>query len=325
LRFPPFVAITAACLTVSGAVAQSSTTTVQTIATVPLQGVTVSGLLSVADGRADVGNNGTIAAGDRTAHVALARGGSLDVCASTKIHLTRDSTNGSGSNGALMIAIDRGAMEAHYTPGQYSDVLLTPDLRILISGPGEANLSLRVNQTGDACLDNHGDRAPYVLVSNVFDGGAYRVQPNQRVLFEGGSLRQVVDHETEPCGCPAEQPVSGAGASGEHPAKPGQRAGSNVADDENPFPLAESEGLKAPPGPATKPEVPPGTAQAQVEAPVAYDSANPALPPEPTGANRQGATAEAIPATAELRPAAEQPHPGFFHHVGHFFKRLFGR
>ncbi len=102
-----------------------------------------------------------------------------------------------------MIALDRGAVEASYETGKYSDVLLTPDLRILISGPGAADLKIRVNEKGDTCVDNHGANAPYVTVTSQFEGGVYRVQPNQRVMFEHGSLQQVVDNESEPCGCPA--------------------------------------------------------------------------------------------------------------------------
>ncbi len=82
-------------------------------------------------------------------------------------------------------------------------------------------MSVRVSAKGDTCVDNHGENAPYVTVSSLFDGGVYRVQPNQRVLFEHGSLRDVVDNEQEPCGCPA--PVS-RGDGGNNSASPAKRA-----------------------------------------------------------------------------------------------------
>ena len=308
-----------------------STAAPATIATVAIQGVSLSGSLSVADGRAMIGNNGTITAGEKSAEVALTRGGTLNVCASTKIHLTTDSSNGtSAGGGALMIAMDRGAIEAHYQAGQYSDVLLTPDLRILISPPGDADLSLRVNSQGDTCIDNHGDHAPYVLVSNLFEGGAYRVQPNQRVLFEKGSLQQVVDKEAEPCGCPPATPpplsVANAGQSGPVVGRPGEKvAKASPTEAENPFPLAESEGLKPPPAPPSKPVVPAGTAHAQVEAPLTYDSAHPMLAPAPPESSEEHAPPAAPESTTLARaPAPRQPsHPGLFHHIGHFFRRLF--
>ncbi len=299
------------------------------IATVALQGVSISGSLSVENGRATIGNNGTITAGDKTAQVDLTRGGTLSVCASTKIHLSTDNTI-PGADGALMVAMDRGAIEAHYAPSKYSDVLLTPDLRILISGPGQADLSLRVNSQGDTCVDNHGDHAPYVLASNLFEGGAYRVQPNQRVLFEHGSLREVVDNEKESCGCPAEPKpplsVAGTGAPGTAPATAGQPVAPTKAEAENPFPLAESEGLKPLPPQTDRPAAPAGQARAQVEAPLVYDSHNPeALPPEPPpAAETPSAPSATAPSAPVARTPPAKPHPGFFRHIGRFFKKLFG-
>ena len=143
----------AACAVVLPSSAQQ-----QPIAYVSTEGVSLSGSLSVENGKASIGNNGTITAGDATAHVQLARGGELRLCASTKVHLSKDASTNPGdatSDSALMIALDRGAIEASYTPDKYSDVLLTPDLRILISGPGQADLKIRTNQKGDTCIDNH--------------------------------------------------------------------------------------------------------------------------------------------------------------------------
>ncbi|HEX4008150.1 MAG TPA: hypothetical protein VHX60_18395 [Acidobacteriaceae bacterium] len=294
------------------------------IATVSVEGVSLSGSLSVADGRATIGNDGSITAGDRTADVALTRGGDLKVCASTKIHLSTDTTT---PGGGLMIALDRGSFEAHYVPGAYSDVLLTPDFRILISGPGQADVSLRVNSQGDTCLDNHGDQAPYVLASSLFAGGAYRVQPNQRVLFEHGSLRDVVDNEPEPCGCPPDLPVSvaSAGATGGHPAQPGEKvAAQNATAAQNPFPLAESEGLKPPSAPASTPEMPAGETHMEVTTPLAYDANHPEAPPAESGStSAPEPTADVHSATAEA-PPAHKPHTSVFRHIGHFFRRLFG-
>lgn len=325
MKLRPALVCAAASLAAGAAFAQQ-----QPIAYVPTEGVSLSGSLSVADGKASIGNNGSVTAGDKSAHVALARGGSLNVCASTKIHLSRDTSavaEDPSSDSALMIALDHGSLEANYTTGKYSDVLLTPDLRILISGPGQADLKIRVNDKGDTCLDNHGMNAPYVTVTSQFEGGVYRVQANQRVMFEHGSLQQVVDNEPEPCGCPAAEPVSVASegvTDKANPAKPGQPVGgpsSTPADTE--FPLAVSEGLKPPPAPAASPVVPVGTAHAIVQAPIGYNSAetpNPSLPgaagPEPAPAAQ---TAQAAPVTKPKRQG------GFFHSVGHFFSRVFGR
>lgn len=299
----------AACLAGSAACAQSTSPPQNqppaSLATVSLEGVTVSGSLSVADGRAVIGNNGTITAGDQSAQVQLTRGGSLNVCSTTKVHLTTDTST---PGGALMIALDRGAFEAHYTAGEYSDVILTPDLRILVSPPGNVDLSIRVNDQGDTCVDNHGDNAPYLLATNLFSGGAYRVQANQRVLFEHGSLNEVVDNETDPCGCPPPTPPVNV-------ARASKKGGKSPAE-QNPFPLAESEGLAPPPAAPTKAAVPPGQVETEVQAPLAYNSAHPDLPPPPAK------SANPAPASTAPAPPAKRRR-GFFRSIGHFFHRVF--
>ncbi|QNI30418.1 nuclease [Alloacidobacterium dinghuense] len=299
----------------------------QPIAYVKTDGVTISGSLQVVNGRATIGNDGSITAGDKTANVVLVRGGDLRLCASTTVHITRDRsvTPATGEDStALMLALDRGALEASYKTGPYSDVLLTPDLRILVSGPGDADLKMRVNQKGDTCFDNHGDSAPYVTVTSQFEGGVYRIKPNQRVLFEHGSLEQVVDNETEPCGCPPSIPINVASNDN----KPVGGPSSTPAD--TAFPLAVSEGLKPPPPPPSQPVVPAGTPHAQVEVPLTYNGAAPTqpseappvTPPEPEVAASQAPTPPAPPtATPAQKPAKSG---GLFHHIGHFFAKLFG-
>lgn len=304
------------------------------IAYVPAAGVTVSGSLSVTNGKISIGNNGTIKAGDSTAIVKLARGGDLRVCASTEVHLSRD-TSVEGADSALMIAMDRGALEASYVPGKYSDVLLTPDLRILISGPGTADLKIRVNKQGDTCIDNHGTNAPYVTVTSQFEGGLYRVQANQRVMFEHGSLQRVVDNEAESCGCPAAAPPVAVASNAAVPVKTLAALGKTMAKETNPFPLAQSEGLAAPAPTPTEPVVPVGVAHAEVAAPIAYDSA---AVPNPQVKDAAGKAPEMLsraskPASvvtesqrvnAKIAPVKEKRHRGFFHSIGHFFARIFG-
>ena len=153
--------------------------------------------------------------------------GVLRVCASTTVKLAADTSVPAGETPGLMMALDHGAVEASFATGaRNSDILLTPDFRILIGGPGAAEVKVRLGQHGDTCVDNAGINAPYVLVTSVFDGGAYRVQAGQRVMFEHGSLQR---------GC----------GSGEGVLRlPAARAQGNE------FPLAQSEGLAPLPKPA---------------------------------------------------------------------------
>lgn len=270
------------------------------IAYVPLNGAKVSGALEVANGKVSIGSNGMVTAEDRAVTVDLPGRGEIQLCATSSLHLAMDKSVGVDKAGLLM-ALDRGAMEARLTAGKYSDVLMTPDFRILVSGPGSADLRIRVNAKGDTCLDNHGENAPYVTVSSLFDGGAYRVQGNQRVLFEHGSLHEVVDREKESCGCP---PPSTGG--------------------ENSFPVAVSTGLAPPPVP-NAPVASPGETHTKVTAQLSYDGVtgktNSVEAPEPAQNNPSNAS-PTVPSGSEEK---KESSGNFFQKVGRFFGRIFGQ
>jgi hypothetical protein len=332
--------------------------------TLQAAGVQVSGDVRVANGDMQLGNGSTITAGSETVPIRLNRGGELKLCATTSVHLSRDRSIQAADASGLMLGLDRGAIEAHYTTSKYSDVLLTPDLRILISGPGEADLAIRVSQQGDTCIDNRGPNAPYITVTSQLEGGLYRVQPGQHVSFQHGSLREVVDTEHEPCGCPAPVSVADAGTSAPVGAAPGHPVGgpsSTPAD--TAFPLAVSEGLTKAPLPSTTPVAAPGEVHAQVAVPFRYDGNLPTLS-EPTGSGDAAesdvaavpppsaaapapspsnmpapqpptpppgsapapavAAQTAIARAPEPAPVQKPPSRGFFHRVGRFFSRLFG-
>jgi hypothetical protein len=267
------------------------------IAIVPVEGVKLSGALNVADGKAVIGASGSITAGDRTAVVTLPHRGNLHICSTTTVSLTSDSSvpavGDSGDAPGLMMGLERGAVEANFATGKNSDVILTPDLRILISGPGVAAVRVRLGEKGDTCVVNGGPEAPYVLVSNNFSGGAFRVQPGQRVMFEHGSLNEVVDNEPESCGCPAD-PASVTQA--------------------NAFPEAQSAGL-APAAPAV-------TQTPAVAAELSREEAQPAAPVAAAESEKPAPATAPSPAVAPI-PVAEKK-PGVFTRIGRFFRKLFG-
>jgi hypothetical protein len=290
--------------------------------------VQVSGAVEISHGETILGNGSQITAGQQAIKIMLQRGGSLSLCSTTTVHLSKDRSIDDPSSSALMMALDRGAIEAKYTVGKYSDVLLTPDLRILISGPGQADLSIRVSTNGDTCVDNHGATGPYVTVTSQLDGGVYRVMPEQRVSFQHGSLGEVVDHEPEMCGCPI-TPVTSLATSKGPGGQPAGGPSSTPAD--TAFPLAESEGLAAPPKPSPVPVVPPGETHAQVNVPLTYNGETPPpaeASPEPAP-TPQVAASEAPappPPTPVAPPPARQSSDGggVFRRIGHFFSRIFG-
>jgi hypothetical protein len=248
----------------------------------------VTGALEVSEDKAIITASGSITSGAETTAVTLPRRGVLRVCASTTVKLAVDSSVPAGETPGLLMALDHGAIEASFGTGRNSDFVLTPDFRILIGGPGAVDMKVRLGQHGDTCVDNAGANAPYVLVTSVFDGGAYRVQPGQRVMFQHGNLHEVVDQEKEPCGCP-----------------PPEAQG-------NGFPLAISEGLA--PLPAATPGVPkPGETQPAPIPPLVYNAAEHAPTPVP-------ADQPAPPA----KPPAAPKKPGFLASVKGFFRRIFG-
>lgn len=271
------------------------------IAIVPLESATpggaatVSGALQVTGGRALIAANGAVTAGSKAnTDVALPQRGSLRVCASTTVKLAADTSVPTSELPGLMIAFDHGAIETNFNAGTNADMVLTPDFRILIGGPGATRIKIRLGEHGDTCVDNPGANAPYVLVTSVFDGSLYRVQPGQRVMLQHGSTHEVVDQEREPCGCPPLEPKG------------------------NDFPLAQSAGM----APLAEPKPGPVTADGK-----------PAVVAPPLVRNADGAARSAVgPAIApdaapKAAPAQSKPaekKPGFFSRIGHFFKKIFG-
>lgn len=275
------------------------------LAVVPLQGVQLSGAMQVADGKAAIGSSGSVTAGEKTAIVTLPGRGQIKLCATTHMSLSADksiaASLGPNETPGLMMALDHGAMETSFDTGRNSDVILTPDFRITISGPGRSSVEVRLGEKGDTCVDNRGPNAPYVTVSGVFEGGFYRVQEGQRVLFEHGSLHEVVDREKESCGC-QEEPVPTVVT---HPSA-------------NPFPVAQSAGLapmKAPPPSVEKP----GVQSAQATATLRYNG------DEPKQAEASVTTAAPQTPAPAAKPARKDENPkSFFGRLGHFFRNLFG-
>jgi hypothetical protein len=271
---------------------------------IPGAALSVVGPLQAWNGRAFITGSGTITAGSGTAQVTLPYRGTLQVCASSTVKLAADSSTPAGEVPGLLIALDHGAVEMSFAAStareRNADTLLTPYFRILIGGPNAADVKVRLGEHGDTCVDNSGGDAPYVVVTSVFDGGIYRVQAGQRVMFEHGSLGEVVDQEKEPCGCPP----------------PAQSA-------PNEFPLAQSEGLAPtpPPPPATTANQTAGTGPPATT--LVYKSSD--HEPQTVAVLQPAASpVAAAPATPAAQAAGAQKKPGFFRRVGRFFKRIFG-
>ncbi len=318
----------------------------QALGSVGTQGVEVGGTVTVSGGRAVIANNGSVTASGQAADVTLARGGSVKVCTSSSARLSQAVAD--VAKPPLLMALNRGGMEVH-TVAQSNDVILTPDFRFQASDSAPLNLQIRLVANGDTCVDNSGKDAPIIHATEAFGTGAYFIRPGQRVLFEHGSLRDVVDHETSSCGCPKTEPLVLAGK--------GKRGDGKVTEAArtNPFPEAVSQGLQQPVVPQAPPEEahvqvsttlnysgtantvtgPPGEitgATSPIAASAATGSSGAGGAPSTSGATSpalSGPPASAAPAQSSTRATVQEagpppagPNP--FRSIGHFFRRLFG-
>ncbi len=243
--------------------------------------------------------NASITANSRTAKVKLKRGGDVLVCSTSQFHLMQV-----GNGASLLFGLDRGAIELH-TRTEPQDVILTPDIRFQVKGKGVYDLRLRVTSNGDTCVQNAGNKAPVLMLTDAFSSASYRMMPGQHVLFEDGNLRAVVDSEGSPCGCPSKQKSEHVGSG----ASPAERASA-----EHPFPVAQSEGL-APTTPA--PNSPPGLTETQVATTLSY------TPGEPPPPNAMQTPAEII--ADGQTPLAPRGMPKPKHSFGYKLKRFFYR
>jgi hypothetical protein len=251
-------------------------------------------------GRAFISSSGEITAGSSSAQVTLPYRGILNVCPSTTVKLSADPGIPANQVPGLLMALDSGAMEAHMTVSGNSDVVLTPNLRLLVSGPAAADIKVRIGDNGDTCVDNPGANAPYVVVTSVFDSGLYRVQPGQRVVFQHGSLQDVVERVKEQCGCPASMTPH------------------------NDFPLEQSQGLApiAQPPFVAKPGI-----SSQSDEVLSYNGTTHTFAPGSSKAAPSVPVENTVIRPPEPAPKMQpdtEEKPRFFRRVGRFFKKVFG-
>jgi hypothetical protein len=293
------LSIVVGCLvSVGGARLLAQEQGVAVMGTVATKDALVTGGLEVKGDRARLMSNTSVTAYDHTAQVKLERGGEVLVCATSQFHLLH-----SGTGKSLLFGLDRGALELH-TPTEGQDVILTPDIRFTVEAKGSYDLGLRVTRDGDTCVENAGKKAPVLMLNDAFSRASYRLMAGQHVLFEHGNLREVVDNEQSPCGCPA---AAGTERVGKH-ASAAERAAA-----EHPFPAAASEGL-APAEPVANSPV--GETQTQVATTFSYEAGKGA-PPSAVE------TPEQIEADDLTPPVMAPVKHSFGYKFRHFFYKLF--
>jgi len=145
----------------------------------------------------EISSGAALTAGEHAATLRLARGGQVRVCPGTNL-----TVNTSPQGQELMFAMSDGSLEADYSIPFLADVVLTPDYRILISGPADVNVSITTGKNGDACVRSRGENS-YVVVSELMGDDFYHVKPDEQVVFHGGHVKNPEINSAIACGCPA--------------------------------------------------------------------------------------------------------------------------
>src|SRR5689334_6058112 len=279
-----------------------------------------------------------LSAGIAPAVFRLNRGGQIRICPRSSL-----SVNSSGNS--LLLSMSGGAIvvEDRLTQ-QVSDILLTPDFSIQMTGPGVYRFALGIDSKGTTCMKTLGGSAQLTF-TELLGTGVYRSKPNDSVQFSNGSLA-TISAATGNCGCPAGTPITVANAQptptpapvtsqaqAAPPVQPGQRV--QTANDPT----------------APVPEDQPGQIHVQVDAPFIFnarESAGAVKPysvakiqfsnlPNAVFAQEQvdpivlpEKTAEVSPQqgpAAEVKPQEpkEEKKKGFFGRVKGFFGSMFHR
>lgn len=191
----------------------------------------------------------SIQAGLQIATLNLKRGGKVLVCPDTKLVITT-SADGRG----LVFQLDSGNLEFDYSLASVADTLVTPKLRLMMSGPGILHQAVGVSPNGDTCVQSLPANRTWVLVSDARSDTIYQIQSDAAVEFKGGSISGV-EPTRRNCGCPTSPPSDNANAipSGRsEPTQPSPQPQPIVAKEDLPVDASSaSDTAASSPNPAT--------------------------------------------------------------------------
>jgi hypothetical protein len=291
----------------------------------------VKGSVMLAGSGTSVLSGSSIEAGTQAATLKLERGGSLLVCEGTKLSIAS-----SQSGRQMLFSLNSGNLELNYPLGTEADNLLTPDLRLLLPGPGTVHVAVRVAANGDTCVQSLPWNAAAIVISETMGDATYQVKPDQAVIFKGGHLGQASKSNSN-CGCPKQTPPVQVVKTAPPPGAPQSQANEAAAAAMLPPPTQplspQAQQLASAP--------PPPEQHLAVDAPFIFhgDNADPDLrqnvvmlrlentkliPLEPTVLPPSGKKPKAAPTqTAQKQSSSQNQSHGFLSKVGAFFASIF--
>jgi hypothetical protein len=268
----------------------------------------VKGSVILAGSGTSVLSGSSIQAGAQAATLKLDRGGNLLVCEGTKLSITSSQTGRE-----LLFSLNTGNLELNYPLGTEADTLLTPDLRLVLPGPGTVHVAVRVTDQGDTCVQSLPWNVSAITISESMGDATYQVKPDETVVFQGGHLNNAV-HSRQNCGCAKSTPVQVAQAP---PAPPAPTPAAAI-EPARPAPPDQHLAVEAPfifHGNDPVPDLSPHIALLRVENKRLVQLEPTVLPPPPKAKKHP-------PKETATQEAKKEPH-GFFAKLATFFASIF--
>jgi hypothetical protein len=288
----------------------------------------VHGAVLFASGGTQIQSGSSVTSGDAAAVLKLRRGGEVRVCPKTSVSVAA-SPNGRD----LLWGMNSGAIEANFRLSASADTVMTPDFRILLSGPGIFHFAISADSRGNMCVRSLPQNTASLIVTEINGDGTYQVKSNVQLVFRNGSVAEPSPMIPPECGCP--QPTLPIQTAEEKKPEPKPQAANQTATTAVPQIPSMPQNPNLPPRP-----VPSQMAHLEMEAPFVYEAGNPDMELDYVAARLRLTSGAELPRAAVLPPpepklgpapmvtaSAAQAKPkekkGFLGKVGGFFARIF--